>query len=107
MPPVTFRLQVAQVQTILQSKLDATETTDDLPRDESLAADWRLVVEQNTVAGKNPVSLPVVHCNPICVQFRRAVRRPRIKRSGFALRNLLHHAEHLGAGSLVEAALPL
>lgn len=51
------------------------------------------MVEKNTVARVDVISLAIVDSNPISIQFSRCVRRFQIKRRCFALRDFLHLAE--------------
>src|SRR5262249_25982440 len=47
--PVALRFQVAEVEALLHAQADARERPGDLPADECLAANGRLVVEQDAV----------------------------------------------------------
>ena len=100
--PVAPRVEVAEVQAILHSELDAGEAARDLARDEDLAADRRFVVEEDAVAGIEAVGLAVVDRDPVRVELRHAVGRARIEGSRFALRRLPRQAEELGGRRLVE-----
>src|SRR5439155_11713128 len=102
---VARRIEVAEKETILQSLRDAGETTRDLSGDKGLAATRTLVVEQDAVAGVNPVALPVVHGDPIRIQLGHAVWTPRIKRRGLPLRCLVDKSEQFRARGLVEPRL--
>src|SRR5262245_588682 len=59
MAPVALRVEVPEVKAILHPEPDAGEGARDLARDERLAADRRLVVEEYPVAGVDPVRLAV------------------------------------------------
>ena len=60
MAPVTSGRQVAKVQAILQAELDTGQGAGDLAGHEGFAAHWTFVVEQDAVAGVQPVCLAVV-----------------------------------------------
>ena len=105
--PVALRVEVAQVQIVLQPQGDACHGAGDLARHEGLAADRALVVEQDAVAGVQGVGLAVVHHDPVAVELGGAVRAARVERRGLALRHLLHEAEHLRGRGLVEPRLCL
>ena len=107
MAPVAQRAHVAQIQRILQAQRDPRDGTRDLARDEGLAAQRALVVEQHAVAGVHAVGLAVVHRDPVGVELGDRVRAARIERRGFLLRDLLHQAVQLGRRRLVEARLLL
>src|SRR5215831_15166062 len=88
MAPVTLGLEIAEIDRVLQPRLDAGNAARDLAGDESLAADRALVVEQDAVAGEHAVGLAIVHGDPVAVQLRHAIRAARIERRGLTLRHL-------------------
>ena len=88
---------------LIESLVDAGEAARDLARHEGLAADRRLVIEQDAVAGVDPIRLPVVDRDPVGVDLRRAIRRARVEGRRLFLRHLLHLSVHLGGGGLIEA----
>ena len=59
---------------VLQPMLDRGDGARDLARDEGLAADRALVVEQDAVGGVHAVGLAVVHRDPVGVELGRAHR---------------------------------
>lgn len=69
MSPISFRVQVAQLEAFRQAKLDLGHFSSNLARDESLTSPGALVVEQDAVAGKHVVCLSVVYYCPVSVQF--------------------------------------
>src|SRR5262245_64954311 len=64
------------------------------------------MVEQNARAAIHAVALAVVHGNPVTINLGDAVRAARVEGRGLALRRLLHLAEHLRTGRLVETDAP-
>mmetsp|Transcript_139532 Transcript_139532/g.339007 ORF Transcript_139532/g.339007 Transcript_139532/m.339007 type:complete len:356 (+) Transcript_139532:16-1083(+) len=100
--PVALRVDVAQVQAVLQARLDARHGARDLPRHERGTAARALVVEQDAVAREHAVGLAVVNHRPVRHQLRDRVRRPRVKRRRLALRNLAHLAVELRRRCLVK-----
>src|ERR1019366_3547922 len=58
--PVPARLHVSNVELVLQSELDVRNRAGDLPRHESLAATWRLMVEQNPAGRMKAVTFAIV-----------------------------------------------
>ena len=106
-PPVPARIQVAEVEAVLQAELDPRQRPRNLARHESLAPDRGLVVEEDAVAGVHAVGLAVVHRDPVGVELRRAVGRARVEGRGFLLRRFHHPPKKLGGGRLVEARLLL
>ena len=101
MPPIAFRVEVAQVQTILQAELDAAQSTGDLAGNEGFATHRRFVVEQDAVTGIHAVGLTVIHRDPIRIEFGHPIRRARIKRRRFVLGRALNLAEHLRGRRLI------
>src|SRR5256885_6095036 len=104
--PIPFRIQIAQVQSILQAGANPRQRTGDLARNEGLTPLRRFVVEEDAVARIQAVGLAIVHADPMRVELGDAVGRARIKRGGFALWGLLSFAEHFRRRGLVEARAP-
>src|SRR5205807_7818811 len=100
--PIAARLEIAEIQAVLQPDPYARQAARDLARDKRLAADRRLVVEENAVAGVEAVSFSIVDRNPVGVQLGYAVRRARIERRSLALRRFAHLAVQLRARCLIE-----
>ena len=61
------------------------------------------MVEQKTIAGIHPVSLPVVHRYPVGVELGYSIWAARVKRRSFPLRTLLYKTVELRGGGLVNA----
>ena len=68
------RIHVPEIKTVLSSKLNPRQSSRDFTGDEGLTPNWRLVVKENTIAGKCVVGLSIVDCNPVGINFRCAVR---------------------------------
>lgn len=60
------------------------------------------MIEQDTVAGIHAVRLPVVHGNPVGIEFGNAVGATRIEWRGLRLRGLDDFSVKFRGGSLVE-----
>src|SRR6266478_5395817 len=101
--PIPFRIQIAQMQGILETGANPRQRTGYLARHESLPSQRRFMVEKDTVARIQAVSFAIVHADPMSVELGDAVRRARIKWGGLALWSLLGFAEHLGRRGLVKA----
>src|SRR5205085_747536 len=90
-------------QRLLLPVLDSRDGLTDLSRDEFLATQRRLVIEQNAAARINAVAFAVVDGDPMAVRLGDAIRAARPKRSSLRLRRFLHLAEHLAARRLIKA----
>src|SRR5262249_37939572 len=101
--PVTACIEVSQVHGVLLPQFDGRRGARDLSRHEGFAAAGRLVIEQDAVAGKDVVRLPIVDGHPIRIEFRRRVRTPRAKRRPFGLWNLGNVSVHLRAARLIKS----
>ena len=101
--PVALRVEVAQAQLAREPELDARHAVGDLARHELEAAPRRLVVEEDAADRVHAVALAVVDRDPVAVGLRDAVGAARVERRLLGLRHLLHLAEHLRRGRLVEA----
>src|SRR6202020_1235017 len=84
--PIASGVQIAEMKALLQPQADARERTRDLAGNERLSAHRRFVIEKDAVAGEHPVSLAIIHGDPVGVNLRRAVRRTGIKWSRLTLR---------------------
>ena len=102
--PVTAGIQISQIQLVLESLFDTGSSQGDFAGHESLSAPFTLVVEQDTVHGKHPVALAVILGNPESVLLGHSVRRTRIERCRFLLRNFLHLSEQFRGRSLIYPA---
>ena len=100
--PVSFCVQVAKVETLLEIEADAGQGTGDLAGDKGFTAQGGLVVEEDTVAGIYAVGLPVVDTDPVGVELGHSVGAPGVERGGFRLGDLLDLAEQLRGGGLVK-----
>lgn len=105
--PISPRINVTQVQTMLLSKADLRRRTGNFARDKRPSTAWALVVEEDTIARVHTVRLPVVHCDPVRVQLRAAIRRARVERRRLGLRGLDDLAVQLGCRGLVETYMLL
>ena len=86
--PVALRIKVSDIELILQFQLDTCHGTGDLARDERLAADRRFVIEEDAVAGIDPLRLPVIDAEPTGLDLGRTVGTAGIERRALPLRNL-------------------
>ena len=100
--PVASRVDVAEVELVLEPGLDHGGGPSDLPRHEGLPAPGGLVVEQDPVAGEQAVALAIVDGHPVGIRFGGRVGASRIEGRCLALGHLPHLAVHLGAARLVE-----
>jgi len=105
--PVAFRVEVAQIQGLLQAQVDVGDGAGDLAGDEGFATNRRFVVEQDAVAGMHPVGFAVVDGDPVAIDLGGGVRAARVEGRGFLLGNFLDLAEHFAGGGLVEAGFAL
>ena len=63
------------------------------------------MIEQNTVARVDPIRLAIIDRDPVGIQLRDRVRRPRIKRRRLLLRYLLNETIELAGARLIEPRL--
>src|SRR6266404_7263828 len=62
------------------------------------------MIEQDSIAGKQAMSLSIVHRHPMSIELRRSIRTAGIERSCFVLR-WRRRPEHLAARSVVKLCL--
>ena len=105
--PVALRVEVAEAELARHPELDARDTVGDLARHELDAAPRRLVIEQDAVARVHAERLAVVERDVVAVDLGHAVWRARVEGRRLGLRHLVHLAEHLGGGRLIEARVRL
>src|SRR4029077_2591417 len=99
--PVTFGVQISQLDNVLFTAINPYQLPNDLLGYELVATTWAFVVEQNPVAGKHVIALAVVHHRPVGELLCNRVRAARIKRCLLVLRNLLD-SEEFARASLIE-----
>ena len=99
--PVAPRIEIAEVQAVLQTQLDTGERAGDFAGDEGLTANRRLVIEQDAIAGVNAIGLAIIYRNPVRIKLGDCVRTARVKRCRFILRRFLDEAIQFRRGSLV------
>src|SRR5215475_751783 len=63
--PVSFRLQIAKEQFLLQSMFDRRNSTRDFARDKRFAAPRAFMVEHDRVARAKRIALPIIDGGPI------------------------------------------
>src|SRR3981081_2246512 len=105
--PIPFRIQIAQMQGILQTGANPRQRTGNLAQTEGLPSQRRFMVEEDAAARIQAVGLAIVHADPVSVEFGDAVGGAWIKWGGFALWSLLRFAEHFRRRRLVKARVPL
>ncbi|CTT57508.1 Uncharacterised protein [Escherichia coli] len=102
MAPVTQGIHIAEVQARLQPLGDVGDCAGNFAGNEGFAAARGFMVEENTVTGIHAVGFAVVNGDPVGVQFGDRIRRSRVERRGFFLRNFLHQTVQFRGGSLIE-----
>src|SRR5215467_5513479 len=103
MAPVALRLEVAEVELLLQAPLDRCHRACDLARHEGFAPHRPFVVEKDAIRGMHTICLTIVDSDPVRIELCCGVWGTRVKRRRLALRHLLHFAVKLRRGGLVEA----
>ena len=101
--PITFGVDISEVQARLLPQRNICHRSGDLPRDERAAPPRALVVKQDPIAGVHPIRLPIIDRDPVRVQLRDAIRGARVERRRLTLRRLDDLAIQLGRGRLVES----
>src|SRR5580692_8389631 len=102
MAPVALGVEIAEVKRLLKPGLDPRHRAGDLAGHESFAPDRALMVEQDAVRGEHAVGLAIVHRDPVAVELGDRIRRTRIKRRGFLLRDFLDQAVQFRSRGLIE-----
>src|SRR6266478_336503 len=105
MPPIPKRVEVAQIQALVEPLVNAGEAAGDLAGDERFPPDCGLVVEKDSIAGIQAVGLAIVDRYPVRVGLGRTIGGARIERRRFTLRRFLRLAVHFRSRSLVKARL--
>src|SRR5258708_12655057 len=105
MAPIALGTEIAEMNAFLKTKLDAGKRARNLSGNECLAAEWRFMVEQDSVACVHSVGFAIVDGAPIRVQLGDGVGRSRIKRCCLLLRRLLPQAVALTTCVLLQPHL--
>jgi len=74
-------------------------------RDEGFSAQRRLMIEQNAVAGVDPVGFAIIDGDPVCVKLGNGIGRAWIERRSFFLWRFLNETVELRCGSLIKPGL--
>src|SRR5207302_10958021 len=101
--PVAPSVQIAEHELVLQAKRDRGRAVCDLARQKLQRTPRRLMVVENSGAGKEPVLAAVRVDDEMRVCLRDAVRRHRLERRLLCLRSFAWLTEDLAGRSLVEA----
>ena len=102
--PVAERGQVSKIKLVLQSLCNSGCCKGYFSCNKGLASAFGFVIEQNSGAGKHAVGFPIFLDDPVAVLLRDGIRAVGMERSCLALRDLLHLAEKLRGGRLIDAA---
>src|SRR6266498_5093180 len=84
--PISFCIESAEEQFLLQPVFDRGNCARDFTRDEGFAPPRTFVIEQNTIARAKPVALAVVYRRPIGERLRHTIRAARPERRLLGLR---------------------
>src|SRR5712691_3334237 len=84
--PVAARVEVPQKELLLAPGNKSGHGTRDLARHKGFPAPWRLVIEHNTIAGKESITLPVIVGHPVGINLCRGIWAARAKGCTFVLR---------------------
>ena len=103
MAPVALGIEIADIESLLQTVLDRRHRAGDLAGNEGFSAHRPFMVKQNAIGGMDAVGLAVIDGDPIGVELGRGIRRARIEGRGLPLRLLLRLAVKLGGRGLVES----
>src|SRR5215475_13442196 len=104
-PPIALGIEVAQVEFILQSSPNMGNRTGYFAGYESFPSTWRLMIKKDAIAGEDPITLSVVHGNPIGINLGSAVGAARVERRRLPLWHFFRHSVHLRATRLVKLGL--
>ena len=74
MAPIAQRIQIAEINLLLKTKLDARQSARNLSRDKRFAANGRFMIEENAVTGEQAVGFAIIHRNPVCVELGHCIR---------------------------------
>ena len=105
--PITLGVDVAEVEALVNSLVDAGDGGGNLARDEGTATAGTLVVKEDAVGNVHAVGLTIVDKDPEGVLLGNGVGRAGVEGGGLGLRDLLNLSVKLGGGGLVEADLLL
>lgn len=101
--PIAQGIDVAHVEAGFEAEGDVGEATGDLAGDEGFATARGFVIEEDAVAGIEPVGFAIVDGDPVGVELGDGIGAAGVEGGGFLLRGFLHEAVELGSGCLIEA----
>src|SRR3989338_1072934 len=100
--PISFGVQIAQIKPFFFAQFYARQTSGYFSGNESFSPARRLMIEKYAVAGEKIISLPVIFCYPIGVNFSDSIRRAGIKWRRFFDWNFKGFAKHFTGRSLIK-----
>lgn len=103
--PVSFGIQVAEVEGVLQAEFDAGKRACDLAGDEGFPAHGAFVVKEDSIAGVKTIGLAIVDGDPVGVELGNGVGAARVEGGGFPLGDFLHQPVEFAGTGLVESSL--
>src|SRR4051812_25048952 len=71
--PISFGVQIAQVEAVLQPQLYSRQGPDYLPGNKRLSTNRRFMIEKKTTAGIKTVGVSIAGSNPVRIELRDAV----------------------------------
>ena len=103
MTPVSLRVHISKFQMILYTKFDTCYRICDLTSNELFTTTLGFMIEKNSGACIQIITLSVVLCDPVSIQFCYSVWRTWIEWSCLCLRNCLNQTKHLTCRSLIKS----
>src|SRR5712671_172411 len=101
--PVALDVEITHAKFVLQPEFNASHVVTDSTSYKLDAAPRRLVVKQDSRAGKKIVTFACVDRNPMTVELCNSIGAAGIKAGSLGLRGFLRHTKHLAGRSLIEA----
>jgi len=107
MTPITLGIDVAEVEALVDSLVDAGDGGGNFAGDKGAATAGTFVVEEDAICKVHTVCLAVVNKDPKGILLGNGVGRAGVEGSGLGLGDLLNLSVQLGGGRLVETDLLL
>ena len=85
MSPISLRIEVSEIELLLKSKTDLGYRHSDLTSHECLTTNRRLMVKENSIACKHPITLLIVTSNPHSVELCCTIWTARMHRRLFSI----------------------
>lgn len=79
MSPITLGIQVSDIESLIETKINPSHSTSNLASYKCLTTNWWFMIEQYSITCIHTITLTIVDRNPICIHLCCSIWTPRIE----------------------------